>query len=159
MTIACRSYSALRFDGCAACVDAALDAVVQAGMYTLGRTAPSVAGQADGPLELAYIMRVKLADELGERLGSDEVAVEQTISMAADDEWDETAGEAPGGDEAAEEDDGGHASMRLQDFQTLLDRLELAPMGRQGLCGTITGRLFGFDRSIGLFQIEVSPAQ
>lgn len=160
MTLACRSYSALKFDGCPACVDAALDAVVQAGMYTLGRTAPSLAGPVEGPLGMAYVLRVKLVGEMGEQIGADEVTAEQTISaVPLDDEWGEIADEAVGEDEAEEDDAGDHASMQLQDFQTVLDRLEVAPMGKQGLCGTISGRLFGFDRSIGLFRIEVTPAR
>ncbi len=49
--------------------------------------------------------------------------------------------------------------MRLEDFQTVLDRLELAPLGNHGLCGRIAGRLYGFERSIGRFEVDVAPAR
>ena len=51
MTVPCRSYSAQAFDSCPACVDAALDAVEQAGIYLLGRTASGVEDQLVGPFE------------------------------------------------------------------------------------------------------------
>jgi hypothetical protein len=159
-TTECRSYSALTFDGCPACVGAALDAIVQAGMYTLGRTAPGMARQIEGPLEMAYTLKVKLVDELGQEIGADEIAAEQTVSAIG------IGGELDGDgiDTTDEDEENGEptehgASMRLEDFQTVLDRLELAPAGSQGLCGLIAGHIYGFDHLIGLFEIQVAPAR
>lgn len=160
-TTECRSYSALVFDGCPACVGAALDAIVQAGMYTLGRTAPGMTNQTEGPLEMVYTLKVKVIDESGEEIGADEIAAEQTVSAIG------IGGELDGDgidttDEDVDEENGEEtehgASMRLEDFQTVLDRLELAPAGSQGLRGLIAGRIYGFDRLIGLFEIQVAPA-
>jgi hypothetical protein len=159
-TTACRSYSALTFDGCPACVGAALDAIVQAGMFTLGRTAPGMTSQVEGPLEMEYSLRVRLTDELGGEIGADEIAAEQTVSaVGIGGEQDGDPADAT--DEAEEEEaDAEHgASMQLEDFQTVLDRLELAPAGSRGLCGLIAGHLYGFDRLIGLFEIQVAPAR
>jgi hypothetical protein len=71
----------MEFDGCGACVDAALDAVTQAGMYVLVQTAPSLVGDSPTrrPLELAYSIRVRLVDETGTEIGSDEIEAEQDI--------------------------------------------------------------------------------
>ena len=79
MLVPCRSYSARAFDGCPACVGAAIDAVGQAGLYVLGRSAPDLIGRSDGPLEMSYRLKVRLLDELGEQLASDELRAEQTI--------------------------------------------------------------------------------
>lgn len=159
-TTECRSYSALVFDGCPACVGAALDAIVQAGMYTLGRTAPGMTSQIEGPLEMAYTLKVKLVDELGREIGADEIDAEQTVSAIG------IGGELDGDDlgttdedeENGEEAEHG-ATMRLDDFQTVLDRIELAPAGSQGLCGLIAGHIYGFDQLIGVFEIQVAPAR
>ena len=157
-TTACRSYSALTFDGCPVCAGAALDAVVQAGMFTLGRTAPGMADQAEGPLEMEYSLSVRLTDESGSELGADDIVAEQTFSAIG------IGGELDGDgidatDEYEDEDETEHGvSMRLDDFQTILDRLELAPAGPRGLSGLISGHLYGFDRLIGLFEIQVAPA-
>ena len=152
MTVPCRSYSALAFDGCPSCVDAALDAVEQAGMYLLGRTAPGLATQTTGPLEMAYRMRVRLFDDTDEELATDEIEAEQAIEAVSDEDesaevWAETA----------QDDEESSSSMRLDDFQTVLDRLQLAPAGPRGVSGTIAGRLFGFERSIGRFEIGIAP--
>jgi hypothetical protein len=40
----------------------------------------------------------------------------------------------------------------------VIDKLELGPVGG-GMCGIIAGRLYGFERSIGRFEVEVSPAR
>jgi len=152
MTVPCRSYSALAFDGCPSCVDAALDAVEQAGMYLLGRTAPGLATQTTGPLEMAYRMRVRLFDDTDEELATDEIEAEQAIeAVSDDDEWAEVWAET------AQDDEESSSSMRLDDFQTVLDRLQLAPAGPHGVSGTIAGRLFGFERSIGRFEIGIAP--
>jgi len=152
MTVPCRSYSALAFDGCPSCVDAALEAVEQAGMYLLGRTAPGLATQTAGPLEMAYRMRVRLFDDTDEELATDEIEAEQAIeAVSDDDEWAEVWAET------AQDDEESSSSMRLDDFQTVLDRLQLAPAGPRGLSGTIAGRRFGFERSIGRFEIGIAP--
>jgi hypothetical protein len=156
-TAACRSYSALTFDGCEACVDAALDATGQAAIYILGRAAPDLANQFDGPVDMSYVLRVMLVDDLGQRLGSDELMVDQTISAVGVDDPEtsrQTAGE-DSDDEASET----ATSMRLEDFQTVLDRVELAPAGTHGLCGSIAGHLYGYDRPIGVFWVEVTPGR
>jgi hypothetical protein len=154
--IQCRSYPALTFDGCPACVDAALDAIGQAGLYVLGRTAPDLAGQTQGPLKMNYLLRVQLFDESGEKIGSDEIGAEQTIEAIR--LSDESAGDAGDAADAADADDATvRSSMRLEDFQTVLDRVELSPSGPHGLCGSIAGHLYAFERSIGAFEIEVVP--
>ena len=96
---------------------------------------------------MAYIVTVSLCDDDGREIGSDEIEVDQTISaVVTDDEADE-AGEA--GEEPS--------SMRLEDFQTVIDKLELAPAGTGSLSGMIVGRLYAYDHSIGLFEVTVAP--
>ena len=160
MTGACRSYSALAFDGCPACVDAALDAIAQAGLYVLGQAAPSVAGRGPaGPsVEVSYRLVVCLCDETGVPIGDDQIEAAQTISAVPEDEaWGEEpllpAEEEPAGGRH------GEGSMRLDDFQTILDLVELAPAGKGGMTGSIRGKLFGFERPIGEFDIEVHPGR
>jgi hypothetical protein len=156
-TAVCRSYSALAFDGCPACVGAALDAVAQAGLYVLGQAAPSIVGPAAAPasVEIAYRLVMRICDESGDPIGHDEIEASQTISaVPEDDGWDEQAAEAAEEPEAGDEAVG---SMRLDDFQTVLDLVQLAPAGRGGVAGAIRGQLFGFERPIGEFDIEVHP--
>jgi hypothetical protein len=150
MTV-CRSYSVQEFDSCPACLDAALEAVVNAAMYVLGHAAPSLASgdPESSPLEMAYRLKVQLFDDEDRPLAGDEYDTEQTVSAVAAD--DETA-EAPEDDESGEEPAG---SMRLDDFQTLLDLVELAPAGSMSASGAIRGRLFGFERAICRFEVEV----
>ena len=47
--------------------------------------------------------------------------------------------------------------MRLDDFQTFLDRIVLEPSGPVGLSGVIAGNLFAYDRLVGGFQVDVAP--
>jgi hypothetical protein len=119
-----------------------------------------MASQIEGPLEMAYALKVKLLDESGREIGADEIAAEQTVSAIG------IGGELDGDgiDTTDEDEENGEptehgASMRLEDFQTVLDRLELAPAGSQGLCGLIAGHIYGFDHLIGLFEIQVAPAR
>lgn len=161
VTVKCRSYSALAFDGCPACVGAALEAVGQAGIYVLGRTASDLVDQDGGPLDLTYRMKVRLYDDVGDELANDELSAEQTIEAVDPD--DLPIDEDPDPDDVEDDGSGWYdhdtsSSMRLDDFQTVLDRLELAAAGRHGLTGLIAGRLFGYERSIGAFEIEVAPA-
>lgn len=154
--VRCRSYPAQTFDGCSACISAALDAIGQAGIFVLGRAAPGLTSQAQGPLEMTYLLRVKLFDDLGERIGSDEIEAEQTIeAVDLPDEADQAVGEHGDGGEEAE----GDTSMRLEDFQTVLDRLELSQAGPHGLCGSIAGHLYAFQQLVGTFEIEVVRAR
>jgi hypothetical protein len=155
---ACRSYSALTFDGCEACVDAALDATGQAAVYILGRAAPDMSNQFDGPVDMSYVLRIMLVDDMGKRLGSDEITVDQTISAVAGDDSLETDPQTTG-QESDDEASGSATSMQLEDFQTVVDRLELAPAGAHGLCGSIAGHLYGYDRPIGVFWVEVTPGR
>jgi hypothetical protein len=161
VTVQCRSYSALAFDGCPACVGAALEAVGQAGIYVLGRTAPDLVDQEGGPLDMTYRLKVRLYDDVGDELANDELSAEQTIEAVGPDELpldeDSDLGD-PEDDGTGWYDHGTSSSMRLDDFQTILDRLDLAAAGRHSLTGFIAGRLFGYERSIGAFEIEIAPA-
>jgi hypothetical protein len=150
MTVPCRSYSAQEFDGCRACVDAALEAVAQAGMYVLGRAAPGLFGEADGPVGMAYGMKVRLYDQTGAEMAHDEIEAEQTVELvpAADDR----------DSDLAIEDDEPESTMRLDDFQTFMDRIAIDPEGSRHLSGEINGRLFGYELLIGRFEIELTPA-
>jgi hypothetical protein len=153
MTVPCRSYSAQAFDSCPACVDAALDAVEQAGIYLLGRTASGVEDQLVEPFDMSYRLKVRLFEETGVELAADEIEAEQTLQeIPPDDGIDDEAGELF-------DDDGPESSMRLDDFQTVLDRLQLQPRGRAGLSGVISGRLFAFERAVGGFEIQVAPGR
>jgi hypothetical protein len=152
VTVPCRSYSARAFDGCPACVGAALGAVGQAGLYVLGRTVPGLSYQTEGPLRMAYRMTVELIDESGEPYACDELEADQTI-QAVQPVDDFTIAAEP----VDEETDLDSATMRLEDFQTVIDRLELAPAGARGVNGVIAGQLYGFEKSMGRFEIEVSP--
>jgi hypothetical protein len=110
---------------------------------------------------MAYVLYVRLIDDDGVTIATDEICAEQTIDAVPVDEdpdWmsEGSYADADGTDDIVAVDQG---SMRLDDFQTVMDRLELAPMGSHGLCGRIGGRLYGFERSIGRFEIEVSPAR
>jgi hypothetical protein len=163
MTVTCRSYSAQAFDGCPACVDAALEAVEQAGIYVLGQAAPDLASQPAGPIEMAYRMKVKLVDEAGYEMAADELETEQTIEAVPLEYGSVEDIDDPAGD-LAEFGKGWYqhdtlSSMRLDDFQTSVDRLELAPAGRDGITGVMAGRLFGFERWIGGFEIAIAPGR
>ena len=150
MLATCRSYSAESFDGCPACVDSALDAVAQASAYLLGRSGPGFAPQVGRPLEMASILAVSLCDDHGREIGSDEIEVDQTISEVQATDADDAAGQ---GDEF----EGQESSMRLEDFQTVIDKLELAADGAGSMSGVIVGRLYAYNLSIGLFEVMVAP--
>jgi hypothetical protein len=108
---------------------------------------------------MAYVLDIHLIDDDGLTIAAEEIRAEQTIDAVPVDDYLDPASEgsdAEANETETEEDEG---SMRLEDFQTVMDRLELAPIGAHGLCGRIGGRLYGFERSIGRFEIEVSPAR
>jgi hypothetical protein len=156
--VPCRSYAARAFDGCPGCIDAALEAIGQAGLYVLGRSAPDLMGGASGPLEMAYRLNVRLLDETGMELASDRLDAEQTIeAVQPPDDFTLSEDEAEL-DEAEDDSAIDETSMRLEDFQTILERVDLAPAGARSVSGMIGGRLFGFERQVGLFEIEVCPA-
>ena len=159
MTVLCRSYSARAFDGWPACVDAALEAVSQAAAYVLGRTDPGLAGPAPGPLEMSNRIRITIHDEQGVQLGADELEVEQAIEsvLPADDFAVAPDATDPEGEHDLEDDGHDPAAMGLEDFQTVLDRVEVGSAGSRGLCGLIAGDLYGFERLIGTFQALVEP--
>jgi hypothetical protein len=162
-TVTCRSYSAQEFDGCPYCVDAALEAVTQAGIYLVGQSAPNLAVDVEesGSLEMAFRLKVRLLDEDDQKIAGDEIRAEQTISaVAEDDEWDQrdVAGLIDGEARDPWSDDSPAGSMRLDDFQTALDLLALEPSGFNGISGAIRGRLFGYERSVCRFEIEVLPS-
>lgn len=150
MLATCRSYSAESFDGCPACVDSALDAVTQASAYLLGRSGSGLAPQSGHPVETSHILAVTLCDDDGREIGSDEIEVDQTISEVQADDADNASG--PG-----DEFEGQESSMRLEDFQTVVDKLELATDGVGSLSGVIVGRLYAYNLSIGLFEVMVAP--
>jgi hypothetical protein len=150
MLASCRSYSAQSFDGCPACVDSALEAVTQASMYLLGRAGQDISPTEDGQVSMAYTLGLSLCDDDGHEMGSDVIDVDQTVSaVQSDDEVDDANEVHPDDDE--------RSSMRLEDFQTAIDKLQLSPAGRGGLSGVIVGRLYAYDRSIGLFEVAVAP--
>jgi len=151
MTVPCRSYSAQAFDGCPACLDAALDAVTQAGLYLLGRAAPSLCGIPADRIEMSYRLNVRLSDDKGEVLASDEMFADQSVEGVLE-LTEEVEAQADLTDEDAPE-----TSMRLDDFQTTIDNLELAPTDRDGVCGSIYGNLFGFSHLVGRFAVEIGP--
>jgi hypothetical protein len=150
MLATCRSYSAQSFDGCPACVDSALDAVTQASVYLLGRAGSGLAPQSGHPVEISHILAVSLCDDNGREIGSDEIEVDQAISEVQVDDADNASG--PG-----DEFEGQESSMRLEDFQTVIDKLELAADGAGTLSGVIVGRLYAYNLSIGLFEVAVAP--
>jgi hypothetical protein len=152
MLATCRSYSAQSFDGCPACVDSALEAVAQASMYLLGRSGPGLAPHSEDAVEVTYIMGVSLCDDDGREIGSDEIEVDQTISAVMTDDKDDKA-------DVVDDVDHEPRSMRLEDFQTVIDKLELAPAGTGSLSGLIVGRVYAFERSIGLFEVKISPSR
>jgi len=155
--VPCRSYSTRTFDGCPACVDAALDAIGQAGLYVVGRSGPDLMGSPEGHLAIAFRLKLRLLDEAGQLLASDELEAEQSIELAAPaDDFADPSSEGSDVDEAEPADHYG-ASMRLEDFQTVFDELRLAPAGKDGVAGFAAGHLYGFERSIGKFEIEVCP--
>ena len=96
---------------------------------------------------MAYILGLSLCDDNGLEIGSDEIEVDQTISAVTAD--DESVEDGADGDEPS--------SMRLEDFQTVIDKLELGPAGTASLRGVIVGRLYAYDNSIGLFEVTVAP--
>ena len=151
----CRSCSAQVFDACPACVRAALGAVSRAGICALGRAAPEIAGLAVAPLEMSYRLRIRIRDSAGNQLAVDELEVSQTVEMV-----DGAGGpDDVSGENAPDPAEPTRNSMRLEDFQTVFDRLELARAGKASVDGVITGELLGFDRLIGRFEILVAPGR
>jgi hypothetical protein len=146
----CRSYASLEFDGCPTCTDAALEAVEQAALYILGRAALDQPGRGGESIEMAYTMSVRVLDEQGRTIAQDQIAADQSIGLVPADQDDGLAD-----DETDESDE--RPGMRLEDFQTVVDRLELSLLG-SGMCGQVAGHLYGFERSIGRFEVEVAPA-
>lgn len=171
----CRSYSAQAFDGCAACRALALEAVAESALYVLARIAPGLVGQT-GPVEVSHRLRIRLEDESGRELIADELEAEQTVGLADDDSSDEDAvvtfegaHAAPGSASARQATEGRAAevgtpesSMRPDDFQAVIDVLELAPAkgaANGSASGRLAGSLFAYERLVGRFEIEVSPGR
>lgn len=155
--MSCRSRSARTFDGCDACIDLALEATEQAVLYMLARAVPALEGEITGPTRYACRLAVRLCDEAGDELGRDEVETEQTVAAVETVEVGSPAG-VPGDalEVARSEEPAPSSTMRLDDFQTVLDRLELAPVGAS-LDGIVEGQLFAFERLVGRFDIVVKP--
>ena len=154
--VRCRSYATLEFDGCPACTDAALDATEQAALYVIGRAAAGQPAGAADAIEMAYTMRVRILDNEGRSIAEDHLDAEQSIAFVPDTRGsaDDAPTDPDGTDDSGEAEAGG---MMLDDFQTVIDRLDLGLMG-SGMCGQIAGRLYGFERSIGRFEVEIAPA-
>jgi hypothetical protein len=105
---------------------------------------------------MSYTLSIHLIDDDGKTIAADQIQADQSIELVPADDGLATEPDDAEGDEFEE---GDHAtSMRLEDFQTVMDELQLAPLGQRGLCGRIGGRLYGFERSIGRFEIDVAPA-
>jgi hypothetical protein len=128
-------------------------------MYILGQAAPTLASRLPGsdPLQMDYVLKVTLFDTEDREIATDEIEVDQEISaVAVADERDDRGADPAADGEAGESgDEGPQGSMRLDDFQTLIDLVDLAPAGSAGARGAINGRIFGFERPIGRFEIEV----
>jgi hypothetical protein len=121
----------------------------------LGRSVADLMGGLSEPLEISYRLEVRLVDEMGLELGTDELDADQTVGWAEPtDDFAEPAGTTDGADA---EDASDRPSMGLEDFQTVLERIELEAAGAQGVRGAISGRLFGFDQPIGRFEVQVRP--
>lgn len=157
--VRCRSYSAGAFDGCAACVDAALDAVAQAVVYVLGRAVPELLPSREGRIGFEYNLRVRVFGEDEREIGADDLTVEQSIEAVPSDteppEYSIQPAEVE--DDGAAEKPDAAGTMRLEDFQTVVDRLELAPEGEHCIRGQVAGSLFGYERTIGRFEALIQP--
>jgi hypothetical protein len=134
---ACGSREAREFDGCPACCAAAVAATERTVSYVLRRAA------LRGPIELAGLdepasaVRIRIVDARGLT-----IALGETVEH---------------GDRAASWPDDDPLAMRPDDFETVLDRLDLGPLPGGGSEGSIAGRLYAFGRSIGRFEVEIAP--
>lgn len=142
----------VEFDACPACADAAAAGIVAAVVYLLATAAPdALANEVDpdaGSLHAAEAARIRLADQDGREIVDDELSISQTINVVDE---PETGPEAA----AARPATTGHVPQ-LEDFQTVVDRLQLHPLPHGGgLGGRIEGRLFARDRLVGRFQVEI----
>ena len=152
---AVQSYSGRTFDRCPACSDVALDAIIQSALYVIPHVAGTALGRPDEDLTIAFRVRARLSDEAGADIAVDQMEIRQTISGAGDASID--ADETTEDDGAAGGTDAGAAHAELGDFQAMIDRVQIAPAGDDSLTGIITGRLFGFERLIGPFEVLVGP--
>jgi hypothetical protein len=134
---ACGSRDAEEFDGCPACCASAVAATERTVSYVLRRAALRGPVELTGLDEPASAVRIRIVDGRG-----------RTIAL----------GETPErGGEAASSPDDDSLAMRPEDFETVLDRLDLGPLPGGGSEGSIAGRLYGFGRSIGRFEVEIAP--
>ncbi len=157
-----KSYLGPSFDRCEACSDVALDAIVQSVLYVLARAVPDALGQTE-VAHLGYRLRVRLEGEDGQEIAVDEVEADQDVSVEpAPDEWDVqpldlAESPEPRTEEAVAAPSAPRAHAALDDFQAMIDRVVLVPRSPTEVSGSITGRLFGFERLIGPFEVLVSP--
>ena len=101
---------------------------------------------------MSYRLTVRLYDDKGGVLASDEMFADQSIEGVLE-LTEEVGSQVDLGDQDAPE-----TSIRLDDFQTTIDRLQLAPTDRDGVCGSIDGNLFAFSQLIGRFAVEIGPS-
>ncbi|HEX8940908.1 MAG TPA: hypothetical protein VF763_12180 [Candidatus Limnocylindrales bacterium] len=157
------------FDGCPECRDAALGAIVAALEYVVGVAAPDLLAEGPGPVRFAVRASVRLLDPAGVVLAEDTLHLEQVVERGDETATDEAAADETAAEEAAGatdlEDSAEDAATscdhvpRLADFQTMLDRLELARAPRRAtLEGRVDGRLFAVERLVGPFEIAVRAA-
>ncbi len=155
-----QSYPGLTFDRCPACADVALDAITQSALYVLARAVPDALGEIAGTIGLSYRLRVRLDDETGQEIASDEVEAQQEVDLDHDaNDWElEPLEEDREGPSAEGSASGSQAHASLADFQTMLDRIVLEPAAPHAVSGVVAGRLFGFERLIGTFEVLISPS-
>jgi hypothetical protein len=114
-------------------------------------------GSPEGRLDTSFRLILRLLDEAGELVASDELEAEQTIELVEPpDDFGEPDVDGPNVDGGEYET---YVSMRLEDFQTVFDELRLAPANGGSVSGFASGHLYGFERSVGRFEIEVCPAR
>jgi hypothetical protein len=149
------------FDGCPACCDAAVEAIAHASLYLLASAAPSVLPAHGDVLSYRAALEMRLSDPQGRPLAHDRLEVEQRLS--ADVTGDEAA--AAGHEEPLPQT--GMPAHRdphvpqAQEFQVLVDRLELAAegQGRAEMRGVIEGRLFACELLVGSLEIAIGSGR
>jgi hypothetical protein len=110
---------------------------------------------------MSYRLSICLYDDKGGELATDEIVADQSVEgvlEATDQEGRATATEAEDPADLSDEVEPEN-TMRLDDFQTIIDILELAPAGQDSVCGSIAGNLFGFKQLVGRFEVEIAPGR
>ena len=134
METACRSREAGTFDGCPRCWAAALVATERAALYVVRRTALG-RSRSLAPALHDSTLRLRILDDDGRVLAAAETA---------------------NGESSHDATDGAPADP--DDFQTAIDELDMGPSPGGGIRGRIAGRLHGYGRAIGRFEVDVAPS-